>query len=128
MAYINQATFRPQMFSSLKKDVMLLRFFFPTLPVSHLAEMHDIDSKLLVAVHFLSKEEQEVLVKTTQPRMLIEGREEGGKSEEALLPTGLFQGSTFTSVAMKVQLFQFFIFFAISYVMLGEDVGKGWIL
>ena len=103
------------MFSSLKKNVMLLSFFSPTLPVSHLAEMHDIDSKLLVAVHFLSKEEQEELVKTAQPRMLIEGREEMGESEEALLPTGLVQGSsvesTFTSVAMKVQLFQFFLFF-----------------
>ena len=75
-----------------EKRCNAFEFFLPTLPVSHLAEMHDIDSKLLVAVHFLSKEEQEELVKTAQPRMLIEGREEKGESEEALLPTGLFSG------------------------------------
>ena len=94
--------------------------------------MHGIDSKLLVAVHFLSKEEQEELVMTTQSRMLIERRrEEEGEPGGALLPTGAVGESsvesTFTSVATKVQLFQIF-FFLLPFMLLGEDVGKGWIL
>ena len=90
--------------------------------------MHSIDSKLLVAVHFLSKEEQEELVrttqprmemvKTTQPRMLIRRSGEEGESGEAFLPTRNDQDasieSTFTSVAMKVQISKFLDCFAIS--------------
>ena len=76
--------------------------------------MHGIYSKLLVAVHFLSKEEQEELVKRARPRMLIERSGEEGEPGEALLTTRNVQESsiesTFTSVAMKVQIFQFFLF------------------
>ena len=78
--------------------------FFPTLPVSHLANTHDTDSKLLVALHFLDKEEQEELMETAQPRMMEEERRRReGEPGEAMLPTtGVDQESTFTSVAMKV--------------------------
>ena len=97
---------------------------FPTLPVSHLAGLHATDSKLLVAVHFLDKEEQEELIKTAQPRMMIEERRRG-EGEACLPPTPVDRESTFTSVAMKV--FTFFILL-FPFLMSGENVGKGGIL
>ena len=64
---------------------------------SHLADLHGIQSELLVAIHFLTKEEQEGILKTAQPRMLG-AREEG---PEAILPAR--ESPTFSSVALKVE-------------------------
>ena len=50
---------------------------------SHLADLHGIQSELLVAIHFLTKEEQEDILKTAQPRML------GAREEEAFCQPGL---------------------------------------
>ena len=64
---------------------------------SHLADLHGIQSELLVAIHFLTKEEQEGILKTAQPRMLGAREEE----PEAILPAR--ESPTFSSVALKVE-------------------------
>ena len=84
---------------------------------SHLADLHGIQSELLVAIHFLTKEEQEGILKTAQPRMLGAREEE----PEAILPAR--ESPTFSSVALKVERCLF-----ISYFNTGEDVGKWGIL
>ena len=67
---------------------------------SHLADLHGIQSELLVAIHFLTKEEQEEILKTAQPRM-VGAREE---EPEAFLPARVVgESPTFSSVALKVE-------------------------
>ena len=67
---------------------------------SHLEDLHGIQSELLVAIHFLTKEEQEGILKTAQPRM-VGAREE---EPEAFLPARVVgESSTFSSVALKVE-------------------------
>ena len=67
---------------------------------SHLADLHGIQSELLVAIHFLTKEEQEGILKTAQPRMLGAREEE----PEAFLPARVVgESSIFSSVALKVE-------------------------